>query len=212
MATALRGWKAGGKWIREPGNLPTPGWIRRDARTLKAGPTVTLVLGGARSGKSEWAEGLTATLPAPVTFIATATAGGDPPDPEFAARIAVHRSRRPLSWATVEAGNDLIGVLAGVEGSVLVDALGTWVAATPGFEVDAPGLCAVLQARKASTVVVSEEVGLGVHPFTETGGRFRDAMGLLNRAVAQVADEVVLVVAGRVLRLDPPGLPAGKRG
>jgi adenosyl cobinamide kinase/adenosyl cobinamide phosphate guanylyltransferase len=179
---------------------------------LKAGPTVTLVLGGARSGKSEWAEGLTATLPPPITFIATATAGGDPPDPEFTARIAAHRSRRPPSWATLEAGNDLIGALAAVEGSVLVDALGTWVAATPGFEVDTPALCTVLQARKASTVVVSEEVGLGVHPFTEAGGRFRDAMGLLNRAVAEVADEVVLVVAGRVLRLDSPPHPAGKGG
>jgi adenosyl cobinamide kinase/adenosyl cobinamide phosphate guanylyltransferase len=179
---------------------------------LEAGPTVTLVLGGARSGKSEWAEGLTATLPPPITFIATANAGGDPPDPEFAARIAGHRSRRPPSWATVEASTDLIGVLAGVEGSVLVDALGNWVAAAPGFEVDTPGLCTVLRARKASTVVVSEEVGLGVHPFTEAGGRFRDALGLLNRAVAEVADEVVLVVAGRVLRLDPPTLPAEKRG
>jgi adenosyl cobinamide kinase/adenosyl cobinamide phosphate guanylyltransferase len=167
-------------------------------------------LGGARSGKSEWAEGLTATLAPPITFVATATTAGDPPDPDFEARIAAHRRRRPPSWATVEAGADLIGVLAGVEGTVLVDALGTWVAASPGFEVDTPGLCSALRDRKSSTVVVSEEVGLGVHPFTETGGRFRDAMGLLNRAVAEVADEVVLVVAGRVLRLDPPALPAEK--
>jgi adenosylcobinamide kinase/adenosylcobinamide-phosphate guanylyltransferase len=147
-----------------------------------------------------------------MTFVATATIGGDPPDPEFAARIEAHRSRRPPSWATVEAGADLVGVLAGVEGSVLVDALGTWVAANPGFDVDTSGLCAVLRARKAATVLVSEEVGLGVHPFTEVGGRFRDAMGLLNRAVAEVADDVLLVVAGRVLRLDPPDLPAGNGG
>jgi adenosyl cobinamide kinase/adenosyl cobinamide phosphate guanylyltransferase len=179
---------------------------------LEAGPTITLVLGGARSGKSEWAEGLAATLPPPITFVATATTAGDPPDLEFAARIEAHRRRRPPSWETVEAGADLIGVLVGIEGSVLVDALGTWVAGTPGFAVDTPGLCSALRTRKASTVVVSEEVGLGVHPYTEAGGRFRDAMGLLNCAVAEIAAEVVLVVAGRPLRLEPPTLPAGKGG
>jgi adenosylcobinamide kinase/adenosylcobinamide-phosphate guanylyltransferase len=168
-------------------------------------------LGGARSGKSEWAESLVATLPPPITYIATATTAGDTPDPEFAARIAAHRRRRPTSWATVEVSTDLISVLVGIKGTVLVDALVTWVAATPAFEVDTSGLCSALRARKASTVVVSEEVGLGVHPFTEAGGNFRDAMGLLNRAVADVADDVVLVVAGRVLRLDPPALPAEKR-
>jgi adenosyl cobinamide kinase/adenosyl cobinamide phosphate guanylyltransferase len=177
---------------------------------LAAGTTVTLVLGGARSGKSEWAERLVATLRPPITYLATARTDGDSHDPDLEARIAAHRRRRPASWATVESGADLVGVLAGVEGTVLVDALGTWVAATPGFEVDTPGLCSALRGRKSSTVVVSDEVGLGVHPFSETGRRFRDAMGLLNRAVAEVADEVVLVVAGRVLRLDPPALPVEK--
>jgi adenosyl cobinamide kinase/adenosyl cobinamide phosphate guanylyltransferase len=171
---------------------------------LAAAPTVTLVLGGARSGKSEWGERLAAALPPPVTFVATARTDADPPDLEFAARIEAHRRRRPAAWPTVEAGGDLVRVLGEMDGSALVDALGTWVAALPGFQVDATSLCRVLRARNGSTVVVSEEVGLGVHPFTEVGGRFRDVMGSLNRAVADVADEVVLVVAGRALRLDPP--------
>jgi adenosylcobinamide kinase/adenosylcobinamide-phosphate guanylyltransferase len=170
---------------------------------LAGNPGVTLVLGGARSGKSEWAERLAGALPQPVTYVAT----GTPSDPDFAARIEAHRQRRPAAWTTVEAGGDLVAALARLEGSVLVDALGTWVAGVPDFAVDTPGLCAVLLARKtaASTVVVSDEVGLGVHPYTAAGGRFRDALGTLNRAVADVADEVVLVVAGRGLRLPAAG-------
>jgi adenosyl cobinamide kinase/adenosyl cobinamide phosphate guanylyltransferase len=72
---------------------------------------------------------------------------------------------------------------------------------------DAAALCAAMTGRGADTVVVSEEVGLGVHPATEEGRRFRDALGTLNQAVAAVADEVLLVVAGRILRLDAPGAP-----
>jgi adenosyl cobinamide kinase/adenosyl cobinamide phosphate guanylyltransferase len=179
---------------------------------LVAPPTITLVLGGARSGKSEWAERLAAALPPPVTYVATAVAGTGPDgmeaaDPEFAARIDGHRRRRPPSWQTVETGADLLGGLVGVEGSALVDSLGTWVAGSPGFEVDVAGLCATLRAREASTVVVSDEVGLGVHPYTEAGGRFRDALGLVNRAVAEVADEAWLIVAGRPLLLGPPIQP-----
>ena len=77
--------------------------------------------------------------------------------------------------------------------------------AAPGMVVDAGALCAALTGRAADTVVVSEEVGLGVHPATEDGRRFRDALGTLNQSVAAVADEVLFVVAGRTLRLDPPG-------
>jgi adenosyl cobinamide kinase/adenosyl cobinamide phosphate guanylyltransferase len=185
---------------------------------LAAAPIITLVLGGARSGKSEWAERLAAGLAPPVTYVATAVATAGPdgiesPDPEFAARIEAHRRRRPRSWQTLEMGADLIGGLDALEGSALVDSLGTWVAGSSGFEVDAPGLCAALRARRASTVVVSEEVGLGVHPYTAMGGRFRDALGLVNQAVAEVADEVWLIVAGRGLLLGPPERPgtAGDR-
>jgi adenosylcobinamide kinase / adenosylcobinamide-phosphate guanylyltransferase len=167
---------------------------------------ITLVLGGARSGKSEVAERIAARLPAPVTYLATLIPGDDP---DLAARIAAHRGRRPAGWRTVEAAAGLPALLRSVPGSALVDALGPWVAASPGMAVDAGDLCAALTGRAgrgAHTVVVSEEVGLGVHPATADGRRFRDALGTVNQAVAAVADDVLLVVAGRVLRLDPPGV------
>jgi adenosyl cobinamide kinase/adenosyl cobinamide phosphate guanylyltransferase len=171
---------------------------------LATGPTITLVLGGARSGKSEVAERLAAHLGGPVTYLATGVVDPLRPDPDFAARIAAHQRRRPSEWRTVEAGAGLVAALARVDGDALVDGLGTWVAASPGFLADAEGLCAALLTRDATTVVVSDEVGLGVHPSTEVGGRFRDALGLVNQAVAAVADTVMLVVAGRILRLDGP--------
>jgi adenosylcobinamide kinase/adenosylcobinamide-phosphate guanylyltransferase len=163
---------------------------------------ITLVLGGTRSGKSEVAEALVAGAPGPVTYLAT----GQVTDAEMAGRIAGHRRRRPAGWATIEAGCDLAGSLAGLAGHVLVDSLGTWVAGHADLAPDAEGLCAALRARATAgtgdTVVVSEEVGLGVHPPTEVGRRFADALGELNRAVADEADRVLLVVAGRVLPLD----------
>ncbi|HEX9969114.1 MAG TPA: bifunctional adenosylcobinamide kinase/adenosylcobinamide-phosphate guanylyltransferase [Acidimicrobiales bacterium] len=161
---------------------------------------ITLVLGGARSGKSEVAERLASRLGEPVTYVATGTAADD--DADMAARIERHRARRPASWATVEAGPDLGDVLRGIEGPVLLDALGTWLAGSRDFAVDGRDLCVALRERSGDTVVVSDEVGMGVHPSSELGRRFRDALGLLNQDVAEVADEVLLVVAGRALRLD----------
>jgi adenosyl cobinamide kinase/adenosyl cobinamide phosphate guanylyltransferase len=176
-----------------------------------AGPKITLILGGARSGKSELAERLAALLPPPVAYLATAVV--DPSDRDLAARVAAHRRRRPAAWRTIEAGTSLIDALAEVVDSVLVDALGTWVAGTPGFAADAARLCAVLQARPAPAVLVSDEVGLGVHPYSEAGRQFRDALGSVNRAVADIADRVLLVVAGRVLALDAaPVVLAGEEG
>jgi adenosyl cobinamide kinase/adenosyl cobinamide phosphate guanylyltransferase len=163
---------------------------------------ITLVLGGARSGKSEVAERIAARLAPPITYLATLTPGSDP---DLAARIEAHRVRRPAGWRTVEAGAELPAVLRSVPGPVLLDGLGPWVAARPGMIVDTAAFCAALTGRGADTVVVSEEVGLGVHPATEDGRRFRDALGELNQSVAAVADEVLLVVAGRMLRLGPPG-------
>jgi adenosyl cobinamide kinase/adenosyl cobinamide phosphate guanylyltransferase len=163
---------------------------------------ITFVLGGARSGKSAVAERIAARLPAPVTYLATIVPGTDP---DLAARIAAHRARRPAGWRTIETGPELPAVLRAAVGSVLLDGLGPWVAASPGMRVDAEALCDCLTRRDASTVVVSDEVGLGVHPATQDGRCFRDALGMLNQSVAAVADEVLLVVAGRILRLDPPG-------
>jgi adenosyl cobinamide kinase/adenosyl cobinamide phosphate guanylyltransferase len=137
-----------------------------------------------------------------VTYVATAIV--PPDDPDWAARVAAHRTRRPAEWATVEAGRDLPAALAArPDGSILVDALGTWVAAHDDLAPDVAALTAALTARAGDTVVVSDEVGLGVHPSTELGRRFRDVLGVVNRAVADVADEVLLVVAGRVLPLEP---------
>jgi len=163
---------------------------------------LTLVVGGARSGKSRVAEELAASTGEPVTYVATAVVTAD--DPDLAERVTRHRARRPASWQTLEAGASLPQALVGLDGAVLVDALGTWVAATPDLRVDPAELCRVLARRKGRTVVVSEEVGLGVHPETALGRRFRDVLGELNQAVAAVADEVLLVVAGRVLRLPAP--------
>ncbi len=159
---------------------------------------ITLVLGGARSGKSRVAERLTARLPAPVTYLATAVIS----DGDHAARVAEHRARRDPAWETIETGRDLAGALLRVGGSVLVDSLGAWVAAYDDFAVDLGALCAALTERAGSSVVVSEEVGLGVHPSSSAGRRFRDVLGTVNCALADVCDEVLLVVAGRVLPLD----------
>jgi adenosyl cobinamide kinase/adenosyl cobinamide phosphate guanylyltransferase len=88
-----------------------------------------------------------------------------------------------------------------LEGIVLVDSLGPWVAAHAG-RVPTGALCTALTERAGPTFVVSEEVGLGVHPMTDTGRRFRDELGTVNQAVATLADRVLLVVAGRALPLD----------
>ena len=139
----------------------------------------------------------------PVTYLATAVAR----DPDMAARIARHRARRPEGWQTVEAApEDVVAAVrtAGEPGAtLLLDSLTTWVAEAPDFAVDAPALCAALRERRGTSVVVSDEVGLGVHPSTEVGRRFRDRLGELNRAVADEAERVLLVVAGRVLVLEP---------
>jgi adenosyl cobinamide kinase/adenosyl cobinamide phosphate guanylyltransferase len=158
---------------------------------------ITLVLGGTRSGKSELAERIAASWRQPVTYVAT----GQVTDDDMAARIARHQGRRPEHWSTVEAGPDLPAVLAALDGPALVDSLGTWVAGSADLSPDAGALCDVLRGRPADTVLVSEEVGLGVHPMTEAGRRFADALGELNQAVAAVSDQVLLAVAGRALPL-----------
>lgn len=163
---------------------------------------ITLVLGGTRSGKSAVAESLVLERAGDgvVTYVATGTAT----DPDMAARIEAHRARRPGNWSTVEAVTDLPEALRSVQGAVLLDALGTWVAGNPDFAVPTTHLCDSLRERRGDTVVVSDEVGLGVHPSSEVGRRFRDALGVVNLAVADVADEVLLVLAGRVLLLERP--------
>jgi adenosyl cobinamide kinase/adenosyl cobinamide phosphate guanylyltransferase len=163
---------------------------------------ITLVLGGSRSGKSELAEGLAvahARPGRPVLYVAT----GQATDDDMAARIDTHRARRDDRFQTIEAGAELVAALqnAPLDQPALVDALGSWVAADPAIAVDVEGLVAALQARRGPTIVVSDEVGLGVHPSTDVGRRFRDALGHLNQAIGTISDRCLLVVAGRVLTL-----------
>jgi adenosylcobinamide kinase/adenosylcobinamide-phosphate guanylyltransferase len=168
-----------------------------------------LVLGGARSGKSERAEQRVAAEPA-VTYVATGPAGDG--DPEWAARVAAHRSRRPAWWRTVET-TDVSEMLAGAEGTVLIDGIGTWLAsvmdecgAWAGGTVELAGrveeLTKAWRQTSANVVAVSDETGLGVVPPTPAGRLFRDWLGRVNRALAAESEEAELVVAGRVIPLD----------
>ena len=168
---------------------------------------ITLVLGGTRSGKSDVAERLAAAAPGPVTYVATAQV--DPDDADHAARVARHQARRPPGWQTVECRDpaQLPDVLRRTPGTVLVDSLGTWVTSHPGLDPDPAALIDPLRDREGTTILVSEEVGLAPHAPTELGRRFVDALGTVNRCVADVADRVLLVVAGRAVELPPRGEP-----
>ncbi len=164
-----------------------------------------LFLGGTRSGKSALAESTALSMAgaAPVTYLATGPVGDD----SMQERIAAHQVRRPAHWTTKEVGADLAPALRSTEALVLVDSLGTWVAAHHDFVLDIGELVAALADRSQaghSTIVVSDEVGMGVHPATDLGQRFRDVLGEVNRAVSLSVDEAMLVVAGRTLRLDRP--------
>jgi adenosylcobinamide kinase / adenosylcobinamide-phosphate guanylyltransferase len=165
-------------------------------------PKLTLVLGGARSGKSRYAEGLITALPPPWTYIATAEAGDD----EMAARIAGHRARRGTQWHTVEASRALVQALSacGAE-PVLVDCLTLWLSNLMLAEADIGAetvqLEQVLAAANGPRVLVANEVGSGIVPSTALGRRFRDQQGLLNQRIAACAERVILTVAGLPLAL-----------
>jgi adenosyl cobinamide kinase/adenosyl cobinamide phosphate guanylyltransferase len=160
---------------------------------------IVTVLGGIRSGKSQVGETIAARFGDPVTVVVAASPPTD--DPGFAARVAAHRARRPPHWTTIECGGALVATVERTSGTLLIDSLGTWVAATEEMSVDTSGLVEALRARRGATVIVSEEVGLSVHPPTELGLRFADAVGAVNAAVVAVSDVALLVVGGRVLRL-----------
>ncbi len=180
--------------------------FRSPGRACAEAAVITLVLGGVRSGKSEVAEQLAG--PGPGTYLATGLVC--PGDDDFADRVARHRARRPAPWSTVEESQAVPGVLARLDGPVLLDALGPWVANDLGADID--GLVEALLSRRGDTIVVSEEVGLGVHPMTEVGRLFADRLGEANRRVAEVADRCLLVVAGRVIELPAGGPPTHLAG
>jgi adenosylcobinamide kinase / adenosylcobinamide-phosphate guanylyltransferase len=178
-------------------------------------PWRVLVIGGARSGKSERAELRLAAEPE-VTYVAadprTPRRRDGAGDPEWAARVAAHRARRPAWWRTAET-TDLAGVLASARGAVLIDGIGTWLTAVLD-ECDAWGgarekvtgriaeLIAAWRQARALVVAVSDEAGMGVVPATPAGRLFRDELGRLNQALAAESEETELIVAGRILPLN----------
>jgi adenosyl cobinamide kinase/adenosyl cobinamide phosphate guanylyltransferase len=169
-----------------------------------------LVLGGTRSGKSEFAEAL---LSGAIAVRYVATGRRDKADTEWDRRIDAHRARRPAHWSTVEIGDDpwrLPAVLtdAATDDVLLVDELGTWVGAVmsiTGDDTDPPvermrtELGAAVGACRGTLVLVSPEVGLAPVALTPAGRRFVDALGATNIGVAAACDAVVLVIAGNAV-------------
>jgi adenosylcobyric acid synthase len=162
---------------------------------------LTLILGGARAGKSTHALSLARGR---VLFVATAEAR----DEEMAARIAAHRAERPAEWHTLEEPRDIARSLRSRVNSydtIIVDCLTLWVAnlidvgGTPGEWV-APVLAAY-RAGRANWVIISNEVGLGIVPDNPLGRRYRDALGTVNQLVAESADRVTLMVAGIAVQI-----------
>ncbi|GGL85133.1 bifunctional adenosylcobinamide kinase/adenosylcobinamide-phosphate guanylyltransferase [Nakamurella endophytica] len=176
-----------------------------------------LVTGGVRSGKSRHAETLVAHR-STVRYVATGPVPDPDGDPEWADRVRRHRERRPAGWETAETA-DLAAAVASAPGDVLVDCLGTWLtavlddlrawdAADDGWrdELDlrVDRFCAAWSERTRDgllSVAVTNEVGWGVVPEHRSGRLFRDLLGTVNQRVAAASDDVLLVVAGRVLRL-----------
>jgi adenosylcobinamide kinase / adenosylcobinamide-phosphate guanylyltransferase len=162
---------------------------------------LTLVLGGARSGKSRYAESLIAGLPPPWqppwTYLATAEAG----DEEMSARIAAHRARRGSQWRTIEAPRDLAAALKSCHTRpVLVDCLTLWLSnlmlAEADIDAEIGRLERTLADASAPVVLVANEVGSGIVPDNALARRFRDQQGSLNQRLAARTDRVVLIVAG----------------
>ena len=176
------------------------------AEAQTEGGLVTLVLGGARSGKSRYAEWLIASYPQPWVYIATAEAK----DNEMAERIAAHKARRPTEWQTIEAPHDLPEALAAAPGdaAVLVDCLTLWLSnlMLGNFKVEAmiERLEQALATRTGPSVLVSNEVGLGIVPDNALARRFRDAQGALNQRIASKAARVIMMVAGIPVAVKSP--------
>lgn len=162
-------------------------------------PRVTLVLGGARSGKSRYAEQLVERQPGACIYLATAEAG----DAEMAERIRRHQARRGARWRTIEAPLELtatLGRLAAPAAAILVDCLTLWLANLLGagrdVEAEVGGLLAALSNLRGPVVFVSNEVGLGIVPEGELSRRFRDHAGRLHQGIAAAAQSVAFMVAG----------------
>jgi adenosyl cobinamide kinase/adenosyl cobinamide phosphate guanylyltransferase len=169
--------------------------------------SLTVLIGGARSGKSAAALRLATAANAPVTFVATAEAR----DAEMATRIGRHRRERPSAWATIEAPIMLTEALSGTPpgDAVIVDCLTLWVSNM--IEADqqdddvmaaAGAFASAAVARDGSTFVVTNEVGAGLVPMEPLSRRYRDLLGLVNASVVAAADHAKFLVAGRALALE----------
>jgi adenosylcobinamide kinase / adenosylcobinamide-phosphate guanylyltransferase len=172
-------------------------------------PVRILVLGGIRSGKSQYAETAIAESAGgaqPVRYLATGVAAGD--DTDWSARIAAHRSRRPPNWSTVETVDVATQLRSDTATATMVDDVGGWLTAaldrrdawsggSVGADVDE--LIDAVESFGSPLALVSPEVGLTVVPATESGRRFADELGTLNQQLAGVCDRVVLVIAGQPL-------------
>ncbi len=160
--------------------------------------TITLVTGGARSGKSRYGESLITALQPPWIYVATAEAG----DAEMAARIAEHRVRRSAQWGIVEAPHQLTDAFSRIPeaAAVLIDCLTLWLSnrllANADIDKEADQLADALVQHAGPVVLITNEVGSGIVPDNALARRFRDAQGRLNQRMAALADRVVLVVAG----------------
>lgn len=173
---------------------------------------VILVTGGARSGKSEWAEALALQLGKSVIYVATAQV--NPADSEWLLRIEQHRARRPRDWITLEV-SQLVETIetSPLNSCLLIDSLGTWVANL--LEQDELNweqtvqsfLSSLQQVAQKDVILVAEETGWGVVPAYPIGRKFRDRLGNLVRRLGGIADCVYLVTGGYVLNLSALGSP-----
>ncbi|MFA7249003.1 MAG: bifunctional adenosylcobinamide kinase/adenosylcobinamide-phosphate guanylyltransferase [Dehalococcoidia bacterium] len=181
---------------------------------------LTLVTGGARSGKSAFAEALAARAGRPVTYIATL----EPLDEEMRLRVDRHRARRPTAWRTIEAGSNLADAVHAASGAdaILIDCIAVWTSnrllglqdeepAAPALDRledqlagDVSALLDALGARSGPAIVVTNEVGDGLVPPYALGRAYRDLLGRVNQQLSRAAQHAYLVVAGRPLPLPPP--------
>jgi adenosylcobinamide kinase / adenosylcobinamide-phosphate guanylyltransferase len=158
---------------------------------------VAFVLGGARSGKSRYAEGLARKHKGPKTYIATAEAI----DAEMRERIAIHRSRRGAAWITREAPLELVQALAeATTGFVLIDCITVWIGNLMhhGRDVrtEVAALCDALKKSKARVIIVSNEVGMSIVPENAMARAFRDEQGFANQRIADIAGDAIFIAAG----------------
>jgi adenosylcobinamide kinase / adenosylcobinamide-phosphate guanylyltransferase len=173
-----------------------------------------LVTGGIRSGKSRYAEGLLGTVPA-VTYLAAGPRVDPAVDAEWASRVAAHQARRPAHWTTVET-DDLAGAVRAARQPVMIDSLGSWLSATLNrldawsqpaetwseeFDDQLEDLVDAWRSCRQQAVAVTNEVGWGLVSEHRSGRLFTDLLGTVNQAMAGASDEVIMMVAGRPLRL-----------